>query len=105
MPPVASLFASFLGFNPIKTILDQLSGAGIGLGHPDLGTLTGKSFFPNLMSDPFHHGLVVVFGAAAVMSVLAAVASWFAGGKYVHADEPVVGEIAAGVVLPEEETA
>jgi MFS family permease len=103
MPPVASLFASFLGFNPIQTILGQLQSAGLPLGHPDLHTLTGKQFFPQLMSEPFHHGLIVVFGAAAVMCVLAALASLLAGGKYVHQDEPVIGETAAGLALPEEE--
>jgi MFS family permease len=103
LPPVGSLFASFLGFNPIQTILEQLQAAGVPLGNPDLATLTGKQFFPELMSEPFHHGLVVVFGAAAVMCVLAAIASLVAGGKYVHQDEPVIAETAAGVALPEEE--
>ncbi|MCL2543695.1 MAG: MFS transporter [Nocardioidaceae bacterium] len=102
-PPVGSLFASFLGYNPIQTVLDQLQAAGLHLGNPDIETLTGKSFFPQLMSDPFHHGLVVVFASAAVMCMLAALASWVAGGKYYHADEPVVGEVAANVALPEEE--
>jgi len=87
MPPVASLFASFLGFNPIQTILDELDKIGIPLGSPDLHTLTGKTFFPQLMSEPFHHGLIVVFGAAAGMCVLAAIASLVAGGKYVHQEE------------------
>lgn len=105
MPPVASLFASFLGFNPIQTVLDGVKAMGTPLGSPDMSTLTGKSFFPHLMSDPFHHGLIVVFGAAAAMCLLAAVASWLAGGKYVHAEEPVVGETAAGLAIPEEETA
>ncbi|WP_017935224.1 MFS transporter [Nocardioides sp. Iso805N] len=103
LPPVASLFASFLGFNPIQTILDQIHQAGIPLGSPDLSTLTGKTFFPKLMAEPFHHGLIVVFGAAAGMCVLAAIASFVAGGKYVHQEEPVVAEAAAGVALPEEE--
>jgi MFS family permease len=103
MPPVASLFASFLGFNPIQTILDQLQHAGIRLGTPDLHTLTGKTFFPQLMSEPFHHGLIVVFGSAAAMCVLAAVASLIAGGKYVHQDEPAVGEAVASTALPEED--
>jgi hypothetical protein len=49
-------------------------------------TLTGKEFFPHLMSEPFHHGLVIVFTTAAVMMVVAAVASWAAGGRYVHDD-------------------
>ena len=109
LPPVASLFASFLGFNPIATILDQIDKLGIPVGIPlddsdsRYAQLTDQHFFPQLMSDPFHHGLVVVFGAAAVMCVLAAAASWLAGGKYVHVDEPALAETAAGTALPEEE--
>jgi hypothetical protein len=38
------------------------------------------------MTDPFHHGLVIVFTTAAVMMVVAAIASWAAGGRYVHDD-------------------
>ncbi len=100
---MGSLFASFLGFNPIQTILDQIDKAGIPLGTPDLDVLTGKTFFPQLMSEPFHQGLIVVFGAAAVMCVLAAIASLLAGGKYVHEEEPVLAEVAVGSSLPDEE--
>ena len=49
-------------------------------------TLTGKEFFPQLISQPFHHGLVVVFTAAALMMLIGALASMFRGGKYVHDD-------------------
>ena len=49
-------------------------------------TLTGKEFFPHLISQPFHHGLVVVFTAAALMMLVGALASLFRGGKYVHDD-------------------
>ncbi|WP_344778161.1 MFS transporter [Nocardioides panacisoli] len=94
LPPVASLFASFLGFNPIATILDQIDRLGVPVGirlddsDADYAKLTDQHFFPQLMSAPFHHGLVVVFASAAGMCLLAAVASWLAGGKYYHADEP-----------------
>ena len=37
--------------------------------------LTGKTFFPQLITEPFHSGLVVVFGARAVMMVIGAVAA------------------------------
>ena len=40
-----------------------------------LRALTGRSFFPELISGPFHHGLVTVFTAAAVMAVISALAS------------------------------
>ena len=52
------------------------------VGHADRG-----EFFPQLISGPFHSGLVVVFLAAAAMSVIAAVASLFRGGRYVHDEE------------------
>jgi MFS family permease len=84
-PPVSSLFAAFLGYNPIQTLLGPTgllkSGSGV-----NVATLTGKEFFPHLISGPFHDGLVVVFAAAAVMSVIAAVASLIRGKRYVHLD-------------------
>jgi MFS family permease len=85
LPPVGSLFASFLGYNPIASLLGP-TGVLDSLPRDHVQTLTGKEFFPHLMAGPFHHGLVVVFGAAALMMVVAAVTSWAAGGKYVHDD-------------------
>jgi MFS family permease len=85
LPPVGSLFASFLGFNPIQTLLKPF-GTLDTLPASNVATLTGKQFFPQLISAPFHDGLVVVFLAAAAMSVVGAVASWLAGGQYVHDD-------------------
>ena len=79
LPPVGSLFASFLGYNPIASLLGP-TGVLDKLPHHQASVLTGKAFFPHLMSGPFHHGLVVVFTAAAVMSLIGAVASWIAGG-------------------------
>jgi hypothetical protein len=37
--------------------------------------LTGHSYFPQLISGPFAHGLRVVFTAAALLCLVAAVAS------------------------------
>jgi hypothetical protein len=79
LPPVGSLFASILGYNPIGSLLGP-TGVLHTLPHHQAATLTGKEFFPHLMSGPFHHGLVVVFTAAALMSLVGAVASWIAGG-------------------------
>ena len=80
LPPVGSLFASFLGFNPIETLLKPF-GVLDKLPAVNVERLTGKTFFPELISGPFHDGLVVVFLAAALMSVAGAVASWVAGDK------------------------
>ena len=53
-----------------------------------MATLTGSEFFPNLISGPFHHGLVVVFGAAALMMLVAASASMFdASGRLARSHE------------------
>ncbi|MEP6478100.1 MAG: MFS transporter, partial [Rhodoglobus sp.] len=88
-PPVGSLFAAFLGYNPIASILGP-TGALDSLSAANSAALTGKSFFPQLISEPFHAGLVIVFIAAAIMSVIGAVASLAMGGKYVHVDEPAL---------------
>ncbi|MEO6792564.1 MAG: MFS transporter [Mycobacterium sp.] len=85
MPPVGSLFAAFLGYNPVAELLGP---SGV-LDQPgvDAQALTGHAFFPQLISGPFHTGLAVVFAAAAVMMVLGALTSWMAPGRY--AAEPV----------------
>ncbi|MGY4654232.1 MFS transporter [Mycobacterium sp. URHB0021] len=90
LPPVGSLFAAFLGYNPIAELLGP-SGAlqqpGV---HADV--LTGKTFFPHLITEPFHSGLVVVFIAAAVMMVIGLIASLFNPGRY--ADAPGADNVA-----------
>ncbi|HEY0247216.1 MAG TPA: MFS transporter [Gryllotalpicola sp.] len=85
LPPVSTLFATFLGFNPIQSLLGP-GGANVlsSLPAADQKTLIGNEFFPHLISSPFHSGLVVVFIAAAAMSVIAAIASLVRGKKYVH---------------------
>jgi hypothetical protein len=51
--------------------------------------LTGRSFFPELISEPFRHGLHEAFAFAIVACLIAAVASWFRGQRYVDGDVPV----------------
>ncbi|HEY0573882.1 MAG TPA: MFS transporter [Pseudonocardia sp.] len=74
LPPVSTLFAAFLGANPVAHLLGP-SGALSTLPPANREALTGTEFFPQLISEPFHHGLVTVFTAAAVMAVIAALAS------------------------------
>ncbi|RRQ80604.1 MFS transporter [Streptomyces griseofuscus] len=79
LPPVGVLFAAFLGYNPIQHLL----GPDI-LGHlsPSAAAhLTGREFFPHLISQPFHDGLVVVFSLAIAMSLAAAGASLIRGRR------------------------
>src|SRR3954470_22309726 len=84
LPPVATLFASFLGYNPMATLLgpDVLHGLPAGQAQQ----LTGRSFFPNLISGPFHTALVYAFVFAIAACLVAAVASLLRGGKYHYAE-------------------
>jgi MFS family permease len=86
LPPVGSLFASFLGYNPLQSLLGSQSTAHVTAAQ--WHTLTGKEFFPHLISAPFHHGLVIVFSMAIAMSLVAAVFSLLRGRRFVH-DEHV----------------
>jgi len=76
LSPIGSLFAAFLGINPIH----QLLGAHL-LTQPGVhGTyLTGRSFFPDLISGPFGKGLRLAFSLAAVLCFIGAVFSWMRG--------------------------
>jgi MFS family permease len=78
LPPVSTLFAAFLGQNPIGHLLAP-SGVLKTLPRHNADTLTGTQFFPHLISGPLHHGLAVVFIAAATMAVVAATASLLRG--------------------------
>ena len=84
LPPVSTLFATFLGNNPIQHLLasngtlDHVTAA-------QRAVLTGHTFFPQLVSGPFHHGLTIVFSVAAGMALVSAVASALRGG---HQPDP-----------------
>ncbi|MDI5968192.1 MFS transporter [Streptomyces sp. SL13] len=78
LPPVSTLFATFLGNNPIEHLLTP-SGVLAHLSAAQHRTLTGAGFFSRLVAGPFHHGLVIVFGVAAGMAVVSAVASVLRG--------------------------
>ncbi|MEU4221580.1 MFS transporter, partial [Actinoplanes sp. NPDC026623] len=84
LPPVGTLFAAFLGYNPIAELLGpQVLGA---LPPDNAATLTGLGFFPRLIAAPFHHGLVIVFWLAIAMSVVGALASLSRGRRARTAD-------------------
>jgi MFS family permease len=80
LPPVSTLFAAFLGNNPIRHLLAP-TGVLHTLPAHNVATLTGTKFFPSVISAPFDHGLTIVFSAAAVMAVVAAVASSLRGSE------------------------
>ena len=77
LPPVSSLFAAFLGYNPMGELLpaDVLRA----LPADSVAVLTGPEFFPGLMSGPFKHGLVFAFSFSAILYLVAGFASWWGG--------------------------
>jgi len=92
LPPVSVLFASLLGYNPIQSLLGP---AVLGNLPPDhVAYLTGRSFFPQLISGPFADGLAVAFGFAIAACLVAALVSALRGGKYVHAEPQAALELA-----------
>jgi MFS family permease len=87
LPPVATLFAAFLGYNPIKTLLGPST-----LHHVSAAqqhALLGHSFFPQVISAPFSHALGAAFIFGLVSMAIAALASlvpskgqpWFGSGR------------------------
>jgi MFS family permease len=97
LPPVSILFAAFLGYNPIQSLvgahtLNALSPA-------DHAALVGHQFFPRLIAGPFQSGLHAAFTFAILACLVAAGASLLRGGRYRH------GELALRIPQPEEQHA
>jgi MFS family permease len=88
LPPVSTLFSALLGFNPVQNLLAP-SGVLAKLPAHNVAVLTGRQFFPELIAAPFHQGLVIVFTAAAIMSVLGALVSLLRGKQFYYDDAPV----------------
>jgi MFS family permease len=86
LPPVGSLFAAFLGYNPVAQLLGP-TGVLAHLPASHVALLTGKVFFPQLISGPFHHGLNIVFVMAICLLVIASGVSLLRGGRYVHEEQ------------------
>ena len=85
LPAVGSLFSSFLGFNPLKSLLG--SRALTHVSNAQWLKLTGKKFFPDLIQSPFHHGLIIVFVVAILLSVVGALFSALRGERFISQQE------------------
>jgi MFS family permease len=84
LPPVGTVFAAFLGYNPVETVL---AGSGAHLSPATEHVVTSTSFFPQLIAHPFHAGLVAVFVMAALMALGSAVTSVIRGDSRRHHHE------------------
>jgi len=91
LPPVGSLFAAFLGYNPVAQLLGP-TGILAHLPAAHVALLTGKVFFPQLISGPFHHGLNIVFVMAICLLIIASGVSLLRGGRYVYEEQETAGK-------------
>ncbi len=84
LPPVSVLFSAFLGYNPAQ----ELIGPHVlhTLPQATVATISGRSFFPKLIAEPFQSGLHEAFAFAIIACLIAAAASWSRGGRYVNTD-------------------
>jgi MFS family permease len=87
LPPVSTLFASFLGYNPLEHLLSPHVIASFST-HTQLA-LAKRSFFPSIITKPFHNGLHAACDSAVLACLLAAGCSWLRGGKYVYVERGV----------------
>jgi hypothetical protein len=96
-PPIGSLFSAFLGYNPIQELLGP-TGALQHLSSQQAAFITGRSFFPSLIAQPFAKGLHLAFDFAAGATVIAIIASAMRGKRYLHntTPEPLADELAEG---------
>ncbi len=86
LPPIAALFAAFLGYNPMQNllpapVLQALPAAA-------RAHILGQSFFPNLISSPFMDGMRLAFYLAAAVCFVAALASLVREKKVIAVPEP-----------------
>jgi MFS family permease len=86
LPPTATVFGAFLGYNPVASLLGP-TGILARLPHARAAYLTGRSFFPSLISAPFASGLHEAFDFAIVAMLIAAAASWLRGKHSTQRDE------------------
>jgi MFS family permease len=91
LPPVSVLFAAFLGYDPVHTligsnVINHLSAA-------NSAAISNHTFFPTLIAAPFHSGLHKAFAFAIVACALAALMSWSRGASQPAARRsPVLSE-------------
>jgi hypothetical protein len=92
LPPIATLFAAFLGVNPIKHLLGPAGLAQLGPAQQKM--LIGPSFFPTLIGASFRTGLHAALDFAIVASLFAAAASWVRGAR----EDDVIDDVTADVL-------
>ncbi len=95
LPPIATLFAAFLGVNPIQHLLGPSGLASLSTAQQQ--SLIGPAFFPALIGASFRTGLHAALDFAIVASLFAAAASWVRGAR--DEDDELVATDVLGLVV------
>ena len=90
-PASGALFAAFLGYNPIHTLLLGMGPAIVNnIPVNTIAVLEGQTFFPTAIASPFMTALTEAFIFAAILCFLAAICSALRGKKYVYRENGTV---------------
>ena len=80
IPPTNALFAAFLGYNPVGSILSAMPSSVVSsIPQSTQAYLTGNTFFPNAIAPAFMSALRTTFYIGAALSIVAAIASVLRG--------------------------
>ena len=94
IPPTLALFAAFLGYNPMATMISQLPPAVTKQISPQaLSTITSTTWFPRAIAPPFMDAIHVAFYFNAGLAVVAALASLMRGKKRQYEYQTIKREI------------
>jgi MFS family permease len=85
IPPTGALFAAFLGYDPITSMLPAATMHQ--LPASSQAALASNTFFPNLISAPFDDGLRIAFLISIILVMIAAVASAVSGRRFIYEEE------------------
>ncbi|OAT80767.1 MFS transporter [Desulfotomaculum copahuensis] len=82
LPPTGALFAAFLGYNPMSSLIPP--GVLAHLPAASRAYVLGKDFFPLTIAPAFMASLRIAFYISAAMSLIAAIASFMRGERYIY---------------------
>jgi hypothetical protein len=94
IPPTLALFAAFLGYNPMVTMISELPQAVSGqISTQAFSTITSTTWFPRTIAPPFMDAIHLAFYFNAGLAVVAALASLMRGKKEQYEYQPTKREI------------
>jgi len=98
IPPTGALFAAFLGYNPVGSVIAQLADSTqtssllSTIPQSTLSYITGNTFFPTAIAPAFMSALQIAFYIGMGMSLAAAVSSLLRGKVYIYERESSEGK-------------